>query len=91
MTRKFEVTVARTVHVEIDETKFTEEFLKEFNNYISSSIEDIDGHIEHLALAFAAGRVDNDQFIEGYGPTKDFGIKFKEIGDEVDWVVEILK
>lgn len=90
MTRKFEVEVIRTVSVEIDETKFTDEFLEEFSGYISSSsIDDIQSHIEHLAWSFAAGRIDDDQFIEGYGPAKDFGIKFQEMEDYVSEVREI--
>lgn len=90
MTKKYEASVVRLVSVEIDETKFTEEFLKEFREHISSHIYDIDGHIEHLAWSFAAGRADDDQFIEGYGPAKDFGIKFREISDDVETISEIL-
>lgn len=89
MVKKFEVEVIRTVSVTIDETKFTKEFLDEFSSYISSSIDDIPSHIEHLAWSFAAGRTDDDQFIEGYGPAKEFGIKFQEIDDYVSDVREI--
>lgn len=89
MTKKFEVEVVRTVTVEIDETKFTPEFLEEFSSYISSSIDDIPSHIEHLAWVFAAGRGDNGDFIEGYGPTKEFGIKFEEVQDDVTYSREI--
>lgn len=89
MTKKYEVEVVRTVLVTIDETKFTPEFLEEFSDYISSSIHDIQSHIEHLAWTFAAGRADDDQFIEGYGPAKDFGIKFQEIDDYVSDVREV--
>ena len=89
MTRKFQVEVVRTVLVTIDETKFTQEFLDEFSSYISSSIDDIETHIEHLAWTFAAGRADDDQFIEGYGPAKDFGIKFEELEDHVSYLTEV--
>lgn len=86
MTKTYEVEITRIVSVTIDETKFTDEFLEEFSNYISSDIDDIDSHVEHLAWSFAMGRVDHDQFIEGYGPAKDFGIKFREVDD---WVSEV--
>jgi len=89
MTKKFKVEVVRTVSVEIDETKFTPDFLEEFSSYISSSIDDIPSHIEHLAWTFAAGRADDDQFIEGYGPAKEFGIKFQELDDYVSDVHEV--
>lgn len=89
MMKKFEVEVIRTVTVELDETKFTEEFLDEFSKYISPSIDDLLTHVEHLAWAFAAGRVDNRQFIEGYGHTEDFCIRFEELDDFVSDIKEI--
>lgn len=88
MTKTYRVEVVRTVEVTIDETKFTPEFLEEFSEYIGSEIHDIPSHIEHLGWTFAAGRADDDQFIEGYGPAKDFGIKFREVDDYVSDVHE---
>lgn len=86
MTRKFEVEVTRYVRVEVDETKFTEEFMKEFRKYIDSSVETIEEHIEHLGWLYAAGHIDNNEFIEGYGEAKEMGIKFSEqgFGDDID-------
>jgi len=69
------VKVAQYVKVTIDESKFDETFMKEFqeNFYNFTSIDD---HIEHLAQLYARGLYDNGDFIEGYGNTKDMGIKF---------------
>lgn len=89
MTRKFEVEVLRTVLVSIDETKFTKEFYDEFTSYIDSTMDNLEDHIEHLAWLFAAGRADDTDFIEGYGPAKDFGIKFQEIDDHITDLREI--
>ena len=64
------VKVAQYVKVTIDESKFDETFMKEFqeNFYNFTSIDD---HIEHLAQLYARGLYDNGDFIEGYGNTKD--------------------
>lgn len=88
MIRRFEVEVLRSVLVTIDDDEFTEEFLEEFSDFISSSITNLNDHIEHLGWSFAAGRIDNNQFIEGYGQANNFGIKFQEIYDEVLEVIE---
>lgn len=75
------VSVCQTVKVTIDETKFDEAFLAEFRQhfYQFHSIED---HIKHLAQLYARGICDNGYFIEGYGPTKNMGIRFEEVGGD---------
>lgn len=89
MTKKFEVDVSRLVEVIVDETKFTEEFMEEFRGYIDDSFYELHDHIEHLGWLYAAGRVNDNDFIEGYGPAKEFGIKFREIQDDIENVQEI--
>lgn len=89
MTRKFEVEVTRSILIELDETKFTEEFYDEYTSYFDATMDNLESHVEHLAWLFAAGRADDTDFIEGYGPAKDFGIKFREIDDEIADVREI--
>lgn len=71
----FEVIVTQGTNVEVDETRFTDEWMAEFREsfYDFYTMED---HIEHLASGFARGLWDNYSFIEGYGPAKEFGIKF---------------
>lgn len=74
MTR--EVEVAQVVEVEVDEKKFTPDFMAEFRRdfYPFLSIED---HLRHLAQLHARNIAGNDSFIEGYGPAKEMGIRFE--------------
>lgn len=71
------VRVTQEIVVEIDESKFTEDFLNEFSCYMFDA--DIEEHIKYLAGLYACEIIDEDSFIEGYGPAKDFGIKFKRL------------
>lgn len=75
---KKNVLVTQQVSVEVDEARFTPEFMAEFraSMYPFTRIED---HIEHLAQLYARGIYDDDSFIEGYGPAKEMGIKFKSV------------
>ena len=70
------VTVTVEVDVTIDETKFDAEFFRQFNSSIFDAGDDLDEHFKHLAMLHAQGLIDDDSFIEGYGPTKDMGIAF---------------
>jgi hypothetical protein len=73
------VEVKQYIVVEVDESKFTPEFLAEFRKYFYN-FYDIDDHIEHLAQRCARGIYDTySDFIEGYGPPKDFGIKLTDM------------
>ena len=68
--------VIQMIKVVVDESKFTEEFMEEFqrNFYPFYTIED---HMKHLAQLYSRGIVDEfSEFIEGYGNPKDFGIDF---------------
>lgn len=72
---KKEVLVNTIVSVEVDEAKFTPEFMAEFRASMYQ-FSTLDEHIEHLAQLYARGVVDAfTTFIEGYGPPADFGIK----------------
>lgn len=73
------VDVTQTVEVEVDESKFTPEFMQEFRNSFYS-FHTINQHLEHLAQLYARG-LDRD-FIEGYGPAQDFGIRFSLIDSD---------
>jgi hypothetical protein len=79
---KKEVQVVKVIEVTIDEEKFTPEFFEEFNASMHDLGDDVDEHIKFLATLHVRGVADNDSFIEGYGPAKDMGIRFEEIGDE---------
>lgn len=75
---KFKVIVEQEVTVELDETKFDDAFMQEFRESFYSFFE-ISDHVEHIAQLQARGVIDADsysgEFIEGYGPSKDMGIK----------------
>lgn len=75
MARTIEVEVRQTVEVQLDESKFTEQFMAEFRRefYDYATIEQ---HARHLATLYTFGMVSD--FIEGYGDPADFGIKFRE-------------
>lgn len=71
MKRLVEVTFY--VDVEMDETKFTPEFMEEFRKYFFP-FDCLDDHACHIAQ-LAAREVLDEKFTEGYGPLKDMGIK----------------
>ena len=74
---KRRVQLTQTIEVEIDEAKFTAEFLSDFRASFYD-FHDINDHLEHLAQLYARGLIDafGDSFIEGYGPQSSMGIKF---------------
>lgn len=74
--RTVEVTI--TVDVEVDETKFDDTFMCEFRQQ-QYAFHSLDDHISHLA-ALEAQTLINRDFIEGYGPAKDMGIKAEVTG-----------
>lgn len=76
--KRYVVTFETEIIVEVDETKFTDEFMEEYRDsfYQFYGIED---HIEHLAELKARGVYElskyiPDEFVEGYGPIGEFGI-----------------
>lgn len=68
------VVVSQVIEVTVDDTKFTPEFFAEFEATMYP-YDTIDRHIEHLAQLYARGLADHGDFIEGYGPSEDMGIK----------------
>lgn len=76
MKKTFEVVFV--VDVEVDEEKFTDEFIRSFKSsfYDFSSLSD---HMEHIAKLEARGML--MPFTEGYGAINDMGISanIKEI------------
>lgn len=70
--------VEQYVTVEVDEDKFTPEFMEEFRAsfYPYGTVED---HMQSLAILFSSGVYGPlTNFIEGYGNPADFGIKWFE-------------
>lgn len=70
------VEVTYLVEVEYDETKFTNEWMKEFKDYMYP-FNTIDDHIKHLASKHSITECYPDAFIEGYGFLKEFGVSLK--------------
>lgn len=70
------VEVTHQVEVELDETKFTREFMSEFRASFYG-FETIGEHACHLAQLVTRELVDeHTSFIEGYGPPQEMGIIF---------------
>lgn len=75
MTKTIEVT--QTIVVTVDESKFTPEFMANFNRHFFDC-ETIEDHIAFIAKSYAMGVVThNGDFLEGYGVLRDFGINVK--------------
>jgi hypothetical protein len=70
---KREIDVTQTVTVELDESRFTPEFMEEFRRYFYE-FDTIDEHFDHLAQLAARGVIETPCFIEGYGKSENMGI-----------------
>lgn len=81
------VEVVFHVDVEMDEEKFTPEFMAEFSEAISADIDSLDEHAKHLAQMAARG-VLSEKFTEGYGPLSGMGISTRVMMLEEPRVVE---
>lgn len=81
--KKF-VKVEQTVEVEVDEAKFTQDFMAEFRE-VMYPFASLNEHICHLGQLHARGLADDLSFIEGYGPAKAMGIRFRVVdaGEEI--------
>lgn len=77
---KRHILVETHVTISVDETKFTDEFMKEFREDFYD-FSTIDQHIKHLAWLYATGKITGyfDEFVEGYGKLSDFGVEFEPI------------
>lgn len=68
--------VEQVIEVEVDESKFTPEFMREFSEGIHP-FDSVQEHMEYIAELVATGVVMSRlQEIEGYGVLKDMGIRF---------------
>ena len=82
---KWFATVETELSIEVDESKFTEEWMEDFRKvfYPFRTVQD---HIEHLCLLQARGVIELPftEFVEGYGNPADMGIRIVTIDVEVD-------
>lgn len=89
VTKRAAVSVVQTLTIEIDESKFDETFMEEFRAsfFPFFTIED---HLEHIAQLQARGVIDlewnKNEFIEGYGPATEMGIRLVSYDLHVDGV-----
>lgn len=68
------VEVTQTIEVEIDEKKFTPEFMQDFRKHFYD-FNSVDDHIKHIAQMEARGLIQSeDAFVEGYGNLDAMGI-----------------
>lgn len=75
--KTFTVEVTQTVIVTLDETKFDDAFMADFQASFFS-FDSLEEHAEHLAQLHARGIVDiedGDEFVEGYGPAASMGLR----------------
>ncbi|MCK5612848.1 hypothetical protein KAR91_63835 [Candidatus Pacearchaeota archaeon] len=65
--KTYTVDVTIEIEVIVDESKFTKEFMDEFNRYITP-FDSIDDHVKHIAWCRAVGIITSpsDDFLEGY-------------------------
>lgn len=66
------------IDVEVDEAKFTPEFMETYRSYINRTAYDIDDHIKQLAYVGVRDEPSGFDFVEGYGPIDQMGIKIGE-------------
>lgn len=73
---KATVEVTQFITVEVPDSLFTEEFMKNFREYFYD-FEEPGEHLKHLAQMHARGVADDFSFIEGYGDAPKLGIRFE--------------
>lgn len=72
---KHHYNVETEVTVQLDESKFTPEWMKDFSSTFFRC-DTLDGHRQHLAEMFATGMIEGrpSEFVEGYGILSEMGI-----------------
>ncbi|WP_210320107.1 hypothetical protein [Pseudaminobacter soli (ex Zhang et al. 2022)] len=85
--KTFEIEVRQTVKVTLDESKFTEPFMEEFRAHFFP-FYDVEDHAKHIAQLTAREVADfghnRHEFVEGYGPIGDFGIRAEVTDTEME-------
>lgn len=87
--KTFRIAVTQIVEVKLDASKFDEAFMAEFRESFYG-FKTIEEHAEHIAQLEARGVIDVEitpEFIEGYGPSNEMGIKAKVVDTEIDVVL----
>jgi hypothetical protein len=76
------IAVTQVVEVELDASKFTDEWLREWRRAYYN-FRTADDHAEHIAQ-LEARSILRPEFTEGYGPLADMGIRAKVIDTTID-------
>jgi hypothetical protein len=63
------VVVTQVIEVKYDPSKFTEEFMSDFRQYMFSHFNSVDDHIKYLATLYARGFLENEW--EFYGDLEE--------------------
>jgi hypothetical protein len=74
--RKFTVIVTQELEVELDASKFDDDFMAEFRGSFFQ-LHGLIEHAEHIGQMYARGIIDlsdRREFVEGYGPADEMGI-----------------
>lgn len=82
------VRVKQIVAVQLDETKFTDQFMEQFASSISD-FDCIEQHAEHIGQlaareVYTFSKYSPKEFVEGYGEIGDFGIVADVIETEIE-------
>ncbi len=84
----FRIVVTQWVEVTLDADTFDEAFMSEFRESFFN-FDTLEEHAEHIAQMQARGVIDVEitpEFIEGYGPSQDMGIKARVYDTELEVV-----
>lgn len=90
--RTFRISVTQTIDISLDETKFDAQFMDEFRQHFFP-FDAVEEHAEHLAQLCARGVYDlspySSEFVEGYGPSLEMGIKAVIRSTDTEFEAEI--
>ena len=77
--------VNQIVSVEVDESKFTPEFLTQFREHFFD-LGTVEDHRQYLAELYATGKIGGryHEFVEGYGRLGDMGILVNQVSLETE-------
>ncbi|SDR07983.1 hypothetical protein [Pseudovibrio sp. Tun.PSC04-5.I4] len=76
---RYRVELKSTILIDIDESKFTEEFMEQYRELIDPSFREVRDHAGLLAEFALGGIAENGDFVEGYGDLNQQGIKFVDL------------
>ncbi|WP_057465582.1 hypothetical protein [Pseudovibrio sp. POLY-S9] len=73
---RYRVEMKSTVLMDIDESKFTDEFMEQYRQLIDPGFSEVRDHADLLAYLNLREIAENGSFIEGYGDLKQQGVEF---------------